>query len=117
MQLRQRFNRGDPNYESLNYSVHSERDPPYAKVEDSDQSTTINNNIDVAPLYAQVTKPKTKTSTGDLIDAVHSEALEKNEQDLSVSSSRNTTIIRITDSTPAFHYFPDDESLGIPEQV
>jgi len=117
VQLRQRFNRGDPNYESLNYSVHSERDPPYAKVEDSDQSTTINNNIDVAPLYAQVTKPKTKTSTGDLIDAVHSEALEKNEQDLSVSSSRNTTIIRITDSTPAFHYFPDDESLGIPEQV
>ncbi len=45
-----------------------------------------------------------------------------NEPDYSVSSSRNTTIIRISGDPaaphrPTFRYFDADDALGVPEQV
>ena len=123
------FNRGDPNYESLHYSVHSASDPPYAQVEKLDRADespegvpeTINNNIDI-PVYAQVMKPKRTTSENPIIPLINEpvelnalRTIHVNDQDLSVSSSKNTTIIRITDSRS--RYFPDDGTFGTPEQV
>ena len=123
------FNRGDPNYESLNYSVHvdvssdpSDVDPPYARVETLAEeceklSEGINNNVVDVPVYAQVMKPKRATNESTTSTSSSPETDPMEEQDFSVGSSKNTTIIRIADSNSAFHYFPDDDSLGIPEQV
>lgn len=108
-----------------------------------DVTETVNNNTVVdGAIYAQVVKPKKTTtpvatalSTAPVVVPVGDGNEEDTtaqpppslaavmidsdgHQDFSVSSSRNTTIIRInTDSRTAFRYFSDDDAFGVPEQV
>lgn len=146
-----KFDRQDPNYESLHYAVnhqHSVRprsDPPYATVGHADfgadsadfeeneealeEATTelVNNNTVGQPVYAQVVKPKRtnlKSASVFVEDPIAAGAAATSgveithSPDFSVSSSKNTTIIRITDSRPAYRFFTEDaESFGVPEQV
>jgi len=112
----------------------------------NDNCLTVNNNntVLVGAIYAQVVKPKRTTTTAataaaaasptsiDVFEAEDSHQVlppslsavtvdnsEDNNQDFSVSSSRNTTIIRInaTDNRSTFRYFSDDDTFGVPEQV
>lgn len=144
-----KFDRSDPNYESLHYAVNHQpsvsvrprSDPPYATVGHTDggsdsadleeshknqEETTaelVNNNTVGQPVYAQVVKPKrTNLKTSSLLvedSAAATSGVETTHSpDFSVSSSKNTTIIRITDSRPAYRFFTEDaDSFGVPEQV
>ena len=147
-----KFDRSDPNYESLHYAVNHQHsvsvrprsDPPYATVghaddgadsteenEENHEETTaelVNNNTAIGqPVYAQVVKPKRTNlqSASVFVEdttaarAPASSGVEiTHSPDFSVSSSKNTTIIRITDSRPAYRFFTEDaESFGVPEQV
>ena len=141
------FSRQDPNYESLHYSVHHVvSDPPYASIairddelkegelevmtEETTAELVVNNNTVGIPVYAQVIKSKRAVAQANVVSVVESlpsitdemvpespRSLEN--QDYSVSSSsKNTTIIRIsTDNRPPIHYFSDDDTFGVPEQV
>lgn len=109
----------------------------------NDNCLTVNNNntVLVGAIYAQVVKPKRTTTTAATaaaaasptsidvfetedshqvlppsLSAVTVDNSEDNNQDFSVSSSRNTTIIRIN-ATDNFRYFSDDDTFGVPEQV
>lgn len=72
----------------------------------------------------QVVKPKRLASPGACV-IVTNPAHEGNmtqmtivhEEDHSVGSSKNTTIIRITDGRPAFRFYSGDDTFGVPEQV
>lgn len=140
----QGFNRQDPNYESLHYSVHQITvDPPYASIaardpdvkeeieviqEETTTDLVVNNNTVGIPVYAQVVKSKRAVAQTNLVAVVDCAATTTTEmnpipsrsiqtQDFSVSSSKNTTIIRITDNRPSVRYFNDDDTFGVPEQV
>lgn len=136
------FVRQDPNYESLHYAIHQcPSDPPYASIaarevdlkqeievipEETTDELVVNNNTVGIPVYAQVIKSKrvmaeanavavVECPTADSSDSVPSKSVQN--QDFSVSSSKNTTIIRITDNRPPRGYFSDDDAFGVPEQV
>lgn len=140
----QGFSRQDPNYESLHYSVHHIiADPPYASIaargsdfreeeveiipEETTAELVVNNNTVGIPVYAQVIKSKRAMAESSVVSVVECPptATDMNStpsrsvqnQDFSVSSSRNTTIIRITDNRPPIRYFTDDDAFGVPEQV
>ena len=103
--------------------------PPAAARPDIQQEPSNNNNSVGAAIYAQVVKPKRAAGTvlvtspaaeGDHLETPTNRTVVdlENHQDFSVSSSRNTTIIRITDNRPAFRYYSnDDDTFGVPEQV
>lgn len=127
--------------------MRSRSDPPYATVgrvgggadledfeeneENQEETTTefVNNNSVGQPVYAQVVKPKRANLQSaavvleDPTVASSSSGMEvitnsTHSPDFSVSSSsKNTTIIRITDNRPAYRFFTDDEAFGVPEQV
>ena len=137
------FSRGDPNYESLHYTddlhytLHTDSltEPPYDKVdkdedlgdegsEPGQSSGQMEDELAAVPLYAQVVKTKRPAALSPSTDGAEEMVspvevtIVQEEQDYSVSSSKNTTIIRIsTDNRPTFCYFSDDDALGIPEQV
>lgn len=145
------FSRQDPNYESLHYSVHHiVSDPPYASIairddelkegeleimtEEVTAELVVNNNTVGIPVYAQVVKSKRAVAQANVVSVVESLPIPADEvnfatplsvenQDYSVSSSsKNTTIIRIsTDNRPPIRYFTDEDSFGVefgePEQV
>lgn len=142
----QGFNRQDPNYESLHYSVHQiASDPPYASIaardidlreeefeeilEETTTELVVNNNTVGIPVYAQVTKSKRAVAQSNIVAVVEcppptatgemspTSPRSVHSQDFSVSSSKNTTIIRITDNRPPLCYFTDDDTFGVPEQV
>lgn len=127
------FARQDPNYESLHYSVHEiVPDPPYASItaRDNEGATdeiiaepVVNNNTVDVPVYAQVVKSKRATvqassaAADEHPEVTFQPTMTVETQDFSVSSSKNTTIIRITDSSASFRFFADQDSFGVPEQV
>lgn len=138
----QAFDRQDPNYESLHYSVHSiVPDPPYASImareSDSNEEETsratsetvaepvVNNNTVDVPVYAQVVKSKRAAvqatsaapESAPEAEVTFEPTMTVQTQDYSVSGSKNTTIIRITDNSPSYRFFADQDSFGVPEQV
>lgn len=126
---------------------HSASDPPYASItvrdvdstkqeeiqvipEETTDELVVNNNTVGIPVYAQVIKSKRAMAESNAVavvdcrphtptnpDSVPSMSVQN--QDFSVGSSRNTTIIRITDNRPPppRGYFSDDDAFGVPEQV
>lgn len=127
---------------------HGVSDPPYASIairgdelkegelevmtEETTAELVVNNNTVGIPVYAQVIKSKRAVAQTNVVSVLESLPTTTDEfptvpvsprslenQDYSVSSSsKNTTIIRIsTDNRPPIHYFPDDDTFGVPEQV
>ena len=103
------------------------------EVEEIQEETTtelvVNNNTVGIPVYAQVTKSKRAVAQANIVAVVEcpspvaanesspTSSVNVQTQDFSVSSSKNTTIIRITDNRPPLCYFTDDDTFGVPEQV
>lgn len=100
--------------------------------EETTAELVVNNNTVGIPVYAQVIKSKRAVAQTNVVSVLESLPTTTDEfptvpvsprslenQDYSVSSSsKNTTIIRIsTDNRPPIHYFPDDDTFGVPEQV
>lgn len=134
----------EPPYATVDRGGEDDEEEEKAADSTNDNCLTVNNNntVLVGAIYAQVVKPKRTTTTAataaasptsiDVLEAEDSHQVlppslnavtvdnsEDNNQDFSVSSSRNTTIIRInaTDNRSTFRYFSDDDTFGVPEQV